>query len=59
LTASKFEASSESNYYVLDITKLTSRYNWAVRGYVTYYDASDNLKIAYTNQINLINREQV
>lgn len=59
LTVSKFEAANESDYYTLDITKFNSAYNWAVRGYVTYYDGEGNLKIAYTNQINIVNREQV
>lgn len=58
MLTSKFEASNTSDYYTVDVKKFTNKYNWAVRGYVTYYE-NDNLKTAYTNQINIVNREQV
>jgi hypothetical protein len=59
MTTSKFEASNEDGIYTVDVKKFTSYYNWAARGYVTYYDKDSNLKIAYSNQINLIERTQI
>ncbi len=59
LTTSKFEASNEDGIYTVDVKKFTSYYNWSARGYVTYYDKDGNLKVAYSNQINIINREQI
>lgn len=59
LTTSKFAASNEDGVYTVDVKKFINKYNWAVRGYVTYYDAGGNLKTAYTNQINIVNREEV
>ena len=41
------------------MNKMTSKYNWAARGYVSYYDANGNLKTVYSNQVNIVNREQV
>ena len=59
MLTSKFEASNSSDYYIVDIPKFNSYYNWAVKGYVTYYDASGKLKTAYTNQVNVVDRQEV
>ena len=57
---SKFAVGDEvSGIYVTNINKLTARYNWAARGYVTYYDSSGKLCTAYSNQINIVNRQQM
>ena len=57
-TSSKYPITDELNgVYVTNINNLSSRYNWAARGYVTYYDENGRLRTAYSNQINLINRE--
>ena len=55
---SKF-SDNASGIYITNMKKFTSKYNWAVRGYVTYYDAQGNLKTAYSNQINIVNKQQV
>ncbi len=59
MTTSKFEASNEDGIYTVDVKKFTSYYNWSARGYVTYYDKDGNLKVAYSNQINIIDREKL
>ncbi|MBQ9531405.1 MAG: leucine-rich repeat protein [Eubacterium sp.] len=59
ITTSKFEANDQSGVYTLDIRNFKDNYNWAVRGYVTYYDSEGNLKVAYSNQINIVARQQV
>lgn len=59
MLASRFNTEEIEDIYIVNMNKLTSTYNWAVRGYVTYYDADGNLKTAYSNQVNIVNREQV
>ena len=60
IATSKFEVGSDvTGIYVTNINKLSSRYNWAAKGYVTYYDASGKLRTAYSNQINIVERQQV
>ena len=59
MLVSRFNTEEIEDIYIVNMNKLTSTYNWAVRGYVTYYDADGNLKTAYSNQVNIVNREQV
>lgn len=59
MLTSKFEVSDSGGIYTVDVTKFSSAYNWAVRGYVSYYDDTGKLRTAYTNQINIVNRVQV
>ena len=54
MTTSKFEVSAESNYYIVNVKKF-NRYNWAAKGYVTYYDSYGVLRTAYSEQINIVN----
>lgn len=58
MLTSTFELDN-SNIYIANIDRFTSKNNWAVRGYITYYDADGNLKTVYSNQINIVGREQV
>lgn len=58
ILTSKFEASTEDGRYIVDVKNFTDKYNWAARGYVTYYDNGE-LKVAYTNQINIVDRVYV
>ncbi len=55
----RFNTDELEDIYIVNMNKFTSTYNWAVRGFVTYYDAEGNLKTAYSNQVNIVNREQV
>ena len=59
MLASNFNTDSLAETYVVNIKKLSNRYNWAARGYVNYYDQNGKLQTVYSNQINLIAREQV
>ncbi|MBQ3904451.1 MAG: hypothetical protein II744_05685, partial [Eubacterium sp.] len=58
ILTSKFEASIEDGIFIVDVKNFTNKYNWAARGYVTYYDDGE-LKVAYTNQINIVDRVYV
>ena len=55
---SKFD-DLEEGVYVTNINKFTSEYNWSARGYVTYYDSEGNLKVSYSNQINIVDIQQI
>lgn len=59
LLVSRFNTDETEDIYIVNMNKFTSTYNWAVRGFVTYYDADGNLKTAYSNQVNIVNMEQV
>lgn len=59
MLVSRFNTDTLEDIYIVNINKFSSTYNWAARGYVTYYDAQGNLKTSYSNQINIINRAQV
>ena len=58
MLVSKF-TDKESGVYTSNMHKLDSRYNWAVRGYVTYRDRNDEIKTVYSNQINIVDTNQV
>lgn len=55
----RFNTDKPEEIYIANVNKFTDKYNWAARGYITYYDADNNLKTVYSNQINIVNREQV
>lgn len=59
LMTAKFDSISPNDIYIVNIRNLSSQYNWCARGYVAYYDENGNLDIAYSNQINIVNRNQV
>ena len=59
MLAGRFNTDEKEDIYIVNMNKMTSKYNWAARGYVSYYDANGNLKTVYSNQVNIVNREQV
>lgn len=59
LQTGRFNLDSLQGVYVANMHKFTADKNWAVRGYVTYYDENNALKVAYTNQINVVNSQEV
>jgi hypothetical protein len=59
MLVSRFSTDEIDDIYIANMNNFTDKYNWAVRGYISYYDADGNLKTVYSNQINIINREQV
>ena len=56
---SRFNTDEVGHIYISNMRELSLTHNWAVRGYVTYYDSNGNLKTVYSNQVNIVNREQV
>lgn len=56
---SKYNSIEESGIYITNMNGITSKYNWAARGYITYYNEQGKLATVYSNQINVINRQSV
>ena len=59
MLTSRFDNTDSDGIYIVNINKFTSAYNWCARGYITYYDENNELKTVYSNQINIVNREQI
>lgn len=55
----RFNIDEIEDIYIVNMSKFSADYNWAVRGYVSYYDSDGKLVTVYSNQINIVNREQV
>lgn len=55
----RFKTDEIEDIYIVNMSKFSTDYNWAVRGYVSYYDADNQLVTVYSNQINIVNREQI
>lgn len=53
----RFNTEQLEDIYIINMNKMTSTYNWAARGFVTYYDSNGNLVTEYSNQINIINKQ--
>ncbi len=45
--------------YVTNMKKMNAKYNWAVRGYLTYTDENGELQTVYSNQVNIVNTEDI
>lgn len=55
----RFGVDEIEDIYIVNMSKFSDTYNWAVRGYVSYYDTDNKLVTVYSNQVNIVNREQV
>ena len=53
----RFNTEQLEDIYIINMHNMTSAYNWAARGFVTYYDSNGNLVTEYSNQINIIDRQ--
>lgn len=53
----RFNTEQLENIYIINMHNMTSAYNLAARGFVTYYDSNGNLVTEYSNQINIIDRQ--
>ena len=59
VTISRFNPDTLYDVYILNMNNMTDRYNWAVRGYVSYFDTAGQLKTVYSNQINIVGTKDV
>ena len=53
----RFNTEQLEDIYIINMYKKTSTYNWATRGFVIYYDSNGNLVTEYSNQINIVDRQ--
>ncbi len=53
----RFNTEQLEDIYIINMHNMTSTYNWAARGFVTYYDSNGNLVTEYSNQINIIDKQ--
>lgn len=53
----RFNTEQLEDIYIINMHNMTSAYNLAARGFVTYYDSNGNLVTEYSNQINIIDRQ--
>ena len=58
MVTSRFTELNEEGAYVVNFKKMKDDTAYAARGYISYYDSEGALKIAYTDQINILNFEQ-
>ena len=59
MLAGRFNTDEIEDIYIVNMNNMSADKNWSARGYVSYYDANGNLKTVYSNQVNIVNREQV
>lgn len=59
MVTSRFEAVNEDGEYVVNFKKMKADTAYAARGYISYYDSEGVLQVAYTDQINVVNFEQI
>jgi hypothetical protein len=59
MVTSKFASRSEGGMYIVNFKKMKETKSYAARGYVTYEDEEGNLRIVYSDQINIVSFEQV
>lgn len=52
MLVSQFDSLTDE-IYITNMKKMTATYNWAVRGYATYYENGE-LKTVYSNQVNIV-----
>ncbi|MGN0528409.1 MAG: hypothetical protein ACI4IE_04680 [Eubacterium sp.] len=58
MLTSRFNTDTLEDIYIVNMNKMTSKYNWASRGYVTYRDGN-NMVTVYSNQVNVVDRQDV
>ncbi len=59
MLTSKFDGIDETGIYITNISSFSRASEWAAVGYVSYYDNDGVLRTAYSNQINIVNCEEV
>lgn len=49
MLAGRFNTDKIEDIYIVNLNSMLANYNWAARGYVSYYDSNGNLKTVYSN----------
>lgn len=59
LMASRFNVDGLSGICISNIRNMSSDYNWVARGYISYYEDDGSLVTLYSNQIEVVDRQQI
>ncbi len=59
MVTSRFDMLYDDGQYVVNFKRMSAATNYAARGYVSYYDENGDLKVVYTNQINVVNLQNI
>ena len=59
MLTSNFTDEEFKDYGIVNIHSFKRDYNWSARAYVTYYDSYGNLITEYSNQINIVDWQQI
>lgn len=59
LMASRFNVEGLNGVCISNIRNMSSDYNWVARGYISYYEDDGSLVTLYSNQIEVVDRQQI
>lgn len=59
MMASRFNVGELNGVCISNIRNMPSDYNWVARGYVSYYEDDGSLVTLYSNQIEVVDRQQI
>lgn len=59
MMASRFNVGELNGVCISNIRNMSSDYNWVARGYVSYYEDDGSLVTLYSNQIGVVDRQQI
>lgn len=59
MMASRFNVVESNGVCISNIRNMSSDYNWVARGYVSYYEDDGSLVTLYSNQIEVVDRQQI
>ena len=59
MMASRFNVGELNGVCISNIRNMSSDYNWVARGYISYYEDDGSLVTLYSNQIEVVDRQQI
>ena len=59
MMASRFNVGELNGVCISNIRNMSSDYNWVARGYISYYEDDGSLVTLYSNQIGVVDRQQI
>ena len=59
MMASRFNVGELNGVCISNIRNMSSDYNWVARGYISYYEDDGSLVTKYSNQIEVVDRQQI
>ena len=59
MMASRFNVGELNGVCISNIRNMSSDYNWVAKGYISYYEDDGSLVTKYSNQIEVVDRQQI